>query len=133
MGTSPLYIYFGVSVDHLTNNNFTEKDDTKMKIALDYDETFTAAPMLFKPFVLLAQQQGHLVTFVTFRSSKYCDNHDIEADANELGIDIVFTEGKQKQHVFKADIWIDDSPDTIVDFKLMGDTYDGCLLSGDVE
>ena len=102
-----------------------------MKIALDYDETYNAAPMLFKSFVLLAKEQGHLVTFVIYRTP-YVGNSDIEADANELGIDIVFTSGVQKQHVFKADIWIDDSPETIVSADLMGKRYDGCLASNDM-
>lgn len=96
-----------------------------MKIALDYDETFTAAPVLWKMFVGLSKQHGHDVKFVTYRDSRW-DNHDISADAYDLGIDIVFTAGKQKQHVYDADIWIDDSPETIVSFDKMLSQIDGC-------
>jgi hypothetical protein len=101
-----------------------------MKIALDYDETYTAAPVLFEAFVAMAKQLGHQVTFVTYRQDKY-DNEDIHADAQSLGIDIVFTSGKQKRHVFEADIWIDDSPITIPKFEELGNMYDGCIANGD--
>ena len=51
-----------------------------MRIALDYDETYTAAPVLFKLFVLAAIQYGHKVTFVTYRPKTGC-NDDIKHDA----------------------------------------------------
>lgn len=55
-----------------------------MKIGLDYDETYTEAPMLFKLFVLQAIQEGHEVTFVTYRYP-HIDNDDIHTDAADLG------------------------------------------------
>lgn len=104
-----------------------------MIIALDYDETYSDAPMLFKPFVKLAKEQGHSVTFVTYRDGRYIEyNDDIEMDAFDLGIDVVYTGGKQKSHVFKADIWIDDSPITIPSAVELGDMYDGCLVNNDM-
>lgn len=109
-----------------------DKEVKQLNIALDYDETFTEAPVLFKAFVELFKTHGHKITFVTFRSNRG-DNSDIEADANDLDIDIVFTCGRQKQHVFKADIWIDDSPETIVSAKKLGNMYDGCLANNDMD
>lgn len=103
-----------------------------MNIALDYDETYTAAPDMFRVLVGLMKQFGHTVTFVTYRDGRH-PNHDISADAQELDIDIVFTAGKQKQHVFDADIWIDDNPSTIVSFIDLGSMYDGCLANNDME
>jgi len=79
----------------------------------------------------MAKEQGHSVTFVTYRSP-YVGNHDIEADANELGIDIVFTSGKQKRHCFKADVWIDDSPECIPTAVQLGEKYDSCLMCNDM-
>lgn len=38
-----------------------------MKIALDYDETFTADPELWKPFVAHCKARLHEVKFVTAR------------------------------------------------------------------
>jgi len=101
--------------------------------ALDYDETFTASPVLFKQIILLIKSFGHSVTFVTYRDGLRAENHDICADAVACDIDIVFTAGRQKSHVFQADIWLDDSPDTIVGFDLLGKTYDGCLTQNDIK
>jgi len=103
-----------------------------MKIALDYDETYTAAPMLFRPFVAQALQHGHSVTFVTFRCAEF-GNEDIEADAEDLGIPIVYTEAKQKSHVFKADIWIDDHPELIPSHDELANCYLSCVKSGDMQ
>lgn len=103
-----------------------------MKIAVDYDETYTSDPKLFELFVLLAKERGHEVKFVTYRQAKW-GNDDIHADAEYLDIDVIFTEGRQKQHVYDADIWIDDSPVTIPRFTDLGDIYDGCLANNDCE
>ena len=101
-----------------------------MKIAIDYDETYTAAPILFKLFALAAIQYGHNIKFVTYRPKIGC-NEDIEADAEDLGIDIIYTAGKQKQHVYEADVWIDDSPETIVSFENLVNYHDACVASND--
>lgn len=103
-----------------------------MIIALDFDETFTEDPTLWTAFVVKAKIRLHTVTFVTYRDSRW-GNSDIEGEADCLGIDIVYTAGKQKQHCFKADVWIDDSPETIVGFEAMGNMYDGCLTNNDVK
>ena len=108
------------------------KGVSKCNIALDYDETYTAAPELFKCIVKMMQEHGHLVTFVTYRAP-FFGNDDIEADANDLGIDIVYTSGRQKQHLFQADIWIDDSPEYIVSADLLGKMYNGCLVNNDMD
>lgn len=83
-----------------------------MKIALDYDQTFTNDEGLWISFVKNAKDRGHSVTFVTFRKENG-NNQDILADAELLGIDIVFCNFKQKASQFIADIWIDDSPQYI--------------------
>lgn len=100
--------------------------------ALDYDDTYTAAPEVFKGFVSLLKMVGHEVCFVTYRHALYGNNDDICCDAESLGIEIVFTNGRQKEHVFKADIWIDDRPETIVSAKKMGDGFDNCLMIDDM-
>lgn len=100
-----------------------------MKIALDYDETYTADPILWDGFVQAAIRRGHEVCFVTFRSSDFPPvmNEDIEMDALSLGIKIIYTGGKQKSTMFDADIWIDDSPVLIPKKEDLLDMYNGCL------
>lgn len=80
-----------------------------LKIALDYDDTFTEDTELFSRFVLQAKYKGHEVKFVTWRTPDR-DNHDIEAHANILDIDVIYCSGKAKRKCYAADIWIDDSP-----------------------
>lgn len=85
-----------------------------MKIAIDYDSTLTADITLFRSFIDQAKASGHEVKIVTYR---HPDNltDGIEEIANELQLDIIFTDHRQKQQVCKEigwnpDIWIDDQP-----------------------
>lgn len=91
-----------------------------MIIALDYDDTFTADKELWTWFVERAKLSGHEVSIVTRRvgptGNTHTDNADILADAEELGVEIVFCQHQQKEHHFKADVWIDDAPDFIPDY-----------------
>lgn len=102
-----------------------------MKIAIDYDETFTADPRTFKKVIDIFKLAKHEVNFVTYRDGRH-PNHDISADAQNCGVGIIFTAGKQKRHIYDADIWIDDSPETIVSFEQLGNMYDGCLANNDL-
>lgn len=99
-------------------------------IAVDYDETFTDDPALWGAFIQLAQAKGYRVLFVTYRHERG-DNVDIRRDAETLGIPVTFTNGKQKQHVVAADIWIDDSPETIPHFDALVTQHDHCVVTGD--
>jgi hypothetical protein len=85
-----------------------------MKIALDYDGTFTADRTLWLTFVALAKKRGHEVSIVTARIQDVDDNTDVEEDAQEMGIPVVYCGLKQKQDCFGADIWIDDRPDMVL-------------------
>lgn len=107
-----------------------------MKIALDYDETYTADPYLWDPFIRSAKYRGHSVTFVTFRygpdnAYREDNNADIKSDAERLGIDIVFCNHHQKSHCFKADIWIDDMPILIPTYTELSQMKKGCEVSND--
>jgi len=103
-----------------------------MIIALDYDECFTEDKVFWSGFVASAKKSGHTVTFVTYRPDRWHDSTDILADADTLGIETVFTAGQQKAGLFKADIWIDDSPVTIPVAEDLGNMYDGCLINNDM-
>jgi hypothetical protein len=81
-----------------------------MRIALDYDDTFTLDRTSWRKAVKILQMNPSTsVTFVTSRS-KRGKNDDIIYDANAMGIDIVFCDRKPKQECFNADVWIDDTP-----------------------
>ena len=85
----------------------------KLEIGLDYDNTFTADPDLWRSFINSCQERGHRVWIVTAR--RQADhNHD---DMNTPdGIPVVFTEMASKVWFMKErrgveiDIWIDDDP-----------------------
>ena len=73
-----------------------------MLIALDYDKTYTADSALWDDFIQSAQNRGHSVKIVSMRYP----SEPIES----VPVDVVYTSRKAKATIFKADIWIDDSP-----------------------
>lgn len=90
-----------------------------MKIALDYDGTYTADPDFWKRFLQLSfATKGTEVVIVTFRD----DRHDRTPDFDyfdRLMVPVFFTRGIAKKFYCdhfgpgKIDIWIDDKPETI--------------------
>ncbi|WP_058912857.1 hypothetical protein [Entomohabitans teleogrylli] len=88
-----------------------------MKIAIDYDCTLSMAIGLFSRFIADARSAGHEVKIVTYR---HPDNRydDILQIAAMLGIEVIFTDHRQKAEVclrlgWSPDIWIDDKPEHI--------------------
>jgi hypothetical protein len=81
-----------------------------MRIAIDYDGTYTADPAFWDKVIELAYQHGHDVTCVTMR------NQILERIPNEFDLpcSTVYTNRKAKAVAFKADIWIDDKPHWLV-------------------
>ena len=73
-----------------------------MLIALDYDKTYTADPVLWDDFIKSAQNRGHEVKIVTMRYPR----EPIDA----APADVIYTSRKAKASYVKADIWIDDRP-----------------------
>jgi len=85
-----------------------------MNIALDFDDTYTRDPMFWDQFIANAKSRGHDVRIVTFRKSRMTD-----PIFETIGIPVIFTEFTQKRsHCNKigwfVDVWIDDSPEFIV-------------------
>ena len=78
-----------------------------MLIALDYDKTYTADPMLWDSFIAQATERGHIVHIVTMR------NHAGEAIL-DAPAPVIYTDRKAKHRFINADIWIDDSPHWIL-------------------
>lgn len=73
-----------------------------MKIAIDFDNTFTVDPELWIGFIQAARARGHEVTVVTSRFPHM--KPPIE------GIDVVCCSFTAKRKHHQADIWIDDDP-----------------------
>jgi hypothetical protein len=102
-----------------------------MKFALDFDDTYTATPDLWGPWIAHAKRLGHSVTFVTFRS-KSGNNSDILQESILNDIEIVYSEGRQKRHVFPdADVWIDDMPEVIPSYGQLRNMSLGCEFMKD--
>ncbi len=74
-----------------------------MLIALDYDGTYTADPILWESFIKKAQERGHEVKIVTMRFPS--------EPLPDIGLDILYTSRKAKFAALpQANIWIDDMP-----------------------
>lgn len=75
-----------------------------MKIALDYDGTFTADPAFWVAFIENAVIRGHEVTCVTSRDKAFAPI------PHEMPCPVVYCVYKAKARIHHADVWIDDDP-----------------------
>ena len=88
-----------------------------LKIAVDYDNTFTANPVLVRRLIrVMAASED--VRIVTYRHSIFQGNDELIEIAKSLGIEVIFCGGMQKKAVctilgWIPDIWIDDRPESI--------------------
>jgi 5'(3')-deoxyribonucleotidase len=92
-----------------------------LTIAIDFDDTFTAAPALWAQFIKAARDAGHRVICVTARDYTEENIEEVDAAFAEHGIEIAtwYTSLRSKiKHMEKAgvkvDIWIDDNPQVLV-------------------
>jgi hypothetical protein len=95
--------------------------ETKMKISIDYDDTYTKDPLLWNWFAKEAMERGHQVYCVSARGEQH-----MEDPRNTLGLVVgaenCFGTGLRPKrefmlqvHKIKIDIWIDDMPEMIVE------------------
>lgn len=82
-----------------------------MRIALDYDHTYTADPILWNAFIRAAKQQGHDIRCVTARSATE-DRTQGLVDIEER-LPVIYTNGIAKENIclyldWLPDVWIDD-------------------------
>ena len=89
-----------------------------MKIAIDFDGTYSSDPVLFLTFAVLAVSRFHDVRIVTARKDD-AKNSDIKKAAKKCGLKVIFTGGKKKiAHCKKIgwepNVWIDNNPKAIV-------------------
>lgn len=92
-----------------------------MRIAIDFDDTFTADPVLWSDFIRRAETLGHDVVCVTARRNTQENLNHLNSvfHENMIDIKIYFCNLKSKYEEMKdknltIDIWIDDSPHAIV-------------------
>ena len=83
-----------------------------MKIAIDWDDTYTADPALFNAIISLMIERGHVVYCVTARRGSPADKREVRIP----NVPTFFTGYASKTwHMnniegIKVDIWIDDNP-----------------------
>ena len=92
-----------------------------MKIALDYDDTYTKDPLLWNWFAKEALDRGHQVYCVSARSERDMDSPKLTI-GRVIGPENCFgtnlkpkREYMKSNHGIKIDVWIDDTPDAIVE------------------
>lgn len=91
-----------------------------MKIALDYDNTYSLDPEFWSNFALGANLYGHEVKIVTIRDDRYDRTAPLEAVERQLPV--IYTRGVAKRwylthfgNGFIPDVWIDDKPESILE------------------
>ncbi|MEG5932560.1 hypothetical protein UXN85_21060 [Enterobacter hormaechei] len=121
-------------------NEQTKADGTDMppfeqlRVAVDFDGTFTANPALFCQLIGMMKKYGADVRFVTFRF-KTGNNSDILSWGERLEVPVIFTEGKQKAAYLGDDwaptFWIDDDPRFIPYRSELEAVANGCRVNGE--
>jgi len=91
-----------------------------MKIALDYDHTYSLDPIFWNQVIRAARRTGHDIRVVTARD----DRLDRTAQLVELEkrLPVIYTRGIAKKWFcthfgegFVPDVWIDDRPESVID------------------
>ena len=93
-----------------------------MILALDYDNTFTRDPELWKDFVLRCRESGHKVFCVTCRRPTYENETELEEAFSGCDVLIFYTSLAPKLDYMQKrgitiDVWIDDDPGCVIKGK----------------
>lgn len=88
-----------------------------LTFALDYDDTFTAEPELWRAWVLLAKARGHRIVCITGRSETESQRYELER-AFGPQVEVYFSGLRPKMECaiangLKIDVWLDDWPGMI--------------------
>ena len=96
--------------------------ETGLTISLDFDQTFTAAPGLWRSFIVDAKARGHRVVCITRREDTEQNQEALRLAFGdlfaELAAAILCGPERQKRQAaadagLAVDIWIDDKPETV--------------------
>lgn len=90
-----------------------------MKIALDFDETFTLDPTMWLYFIDEAVTAGHTVYIVTARDEFNDGINWLKVGLGEAPCEVIWCDGCPKRELtrglgLKIDVWIDDNPAGII-------------------
>jgi hypothetical protein len=102
----------------------TQTTTKSLKFGLDYDETYTADPVLWDDWIKKAIERGHEVYLVTFRDY-FKDFVDDFEHLDALNVGVICTQGIAKAFFCeqfgpgKIDIWIDDHPRRVYENSAM--------------
>lgn len=94
-----------------------------MRLALDFDATYTLDPYFWDRFIKFSKDNGHEVVLATYRHEVH-DAHTLLDNLKHF-IPVYFTDGKAKKPFLEAlgitvDVWIDDRPLTILEDSAWG-------------
>jgi len=98
----------------------------RMIIAIDYDHTYTNDPQLWDEFSRNALSRNHTVYCVSSRDERTMDDAKntigkVIGPANCFGTNLhPKREFMIKNHNIYIDVWVDDTPDTIVESHWYG-------------
>jgi hypothetical protein len=96
-----------------------------MKIALDYDDTYTQDPEFWLKFIDMVAEHGHEVILVTMRAPY--ERHKLDQTLlNKISAE--FTNNKAKRPFVEEkgihiDVWIDDNPHYVDQDHWLMDAY----------
>jgi len=87
----------------------------RMRIAIDYDDTFTADPRAWREVIAVLQSRGHEVICVSARFKIFENQRELE---DATGLRVILCNHNVKIDVVRkaglhVDIWIDDQPQWI--------------------
>lgn len=94
-----------------------------MNIAIDFDNTFSSDPDLFKSFIKICESRNHKCYIVTMRNGTDEDRKEIESTTGGM-LPVIYCGHTFKRKVtsqmgINIHIWIDDLPAGIDDQRLM--------------
>lgn len=91
-----------------------------IRIALDFDNTYSADPVFWRAFAQSAVAFGHEVRIVTARDERF--DRTAPLVEVEKHLPVIYTRGIAKRWYlshfgdgFVADVWIDDRPESIIE------------------
>lgn len=118
-GKSPV-IATGLADLNFSNSCWDVGKRQCMNIAIDFDNTITADPQLFKHLINSIRMYGHKVYIVTYRYGPLAHASNSDVWAWKDSVDGIFFTGHQAKrkyiydnHKLRIDIWMDDTPDSI--------------------
>jgi hypothetical protein len=97
-----------------------------MNISIDYDDTYTKDPLLWNWFAQEALKRGHKVYCVSARGTQHMDHPKLTI-GRVIGPDNCFGTGLRPKrefmrtmHKIDIDVWVDDTPEMIVEKEIDG-------------